>query len=166
MARKNRGKAFEQRIKEACLSMPDVSVDRIPDQMGHYKGARNICDFIVYRYPTEYYLECKSVYDTSFPLSNITDDQLKGLVRKSNIPGVIAGIVVWFIDLDLTYFIPITYIRILKEADIKSINPKKDYWNELGTDLWKFPVSGKKDRVYYKYNLEPLFNQLKEYYLL
>lgn len=164
--RPNRGKQFEQKIKEACLRIKDVSIDRIPDQMGYYKGARNICDFIAYRRPNQYYFECKSVYDTSLPFSNITKDQWDGLIRKSDIPGVIAGVVVWFIDLDLTYFVPISLLKILRDNGVKSINPKKSYYEYLGTDLWKFPIVGEKERVYFKYDLEPFFNKAKEYYLL
>ena len=166
MKRPNRGKGFETKIKEACLKIKDVSIDRIPDQMGHYKGAKNICDFIAYKRPNQYYIECKSVYDTSLPFSNISEDQWKGLIRKSEIPGVIAGIMVWFIDYGETYFIPISNLKVLREQGVKSINPRKDYYDYIGTDLWKFKITGKKDRIYYKYDLEPFFNKMREYYLL
>ena len=50
----NRGKQFEQKIREAFLKIPNVSIDRIPDQTMGYKGACNISDFIVYKEPYEY----------------------------------------------------------------------------------------------------------------
>ena len=43
----NRGKQFEDVIKQAFLNVPDVSVDRLHDQMSGYFGSKNICDFIV-----------------------------------------------------------------------------------------------------------------------
>ena len=43
----NRGKQFEEVIKEAFESIPDVSIDRLHDQTTGYRGSSNICDFIV-----------------------------------------------------------------------------------------------------------------------
>ena len=56
----NRGKDFEEHIKQAFLQVPDVSVDRLHDQTNGYLGSSNICDFIVYKKPFEYYIECIS----------------------------------------------------------------------------------------------------------
>ena len=42
----NRGKQFEQVIKDAFLKIPDVSIDRLYDPMAGYAGVKNICDFI------------------------------------------------------------------------------------------------------------------------
>ena len=41
----------------------------------------------------------------------ITKDQWDGLVEKSKIPGVVAGIIVWFIDHDTTTFVPIQELK-------------------------------------------------------
>ena len=82
----NKGKNFESIIKHAFLKVPGVSIDRIPDQTMHHKGACNICDFIVYKKPYEYYIECKTVHGNTLPFSNITDMQWTGLLAKSQIP--------------------------------------------------------------------------------
>lgn len=91
----NRGKQFEQKIREAFLKIPNVSIDRIPDQTMGYKGACNISDFIVYKEPYEYYVECKSVHGASLPFSNISQNQWQGMLEKSKIEGVFAGVICW-----------------------------------------------------------------------
>ena len=162
----NRGKDFENAIRKAFKVHTDVSIDRLTDPMAGYSGVRNVCDFIVYKRPHQYYIECKSTHGISLPLDRITKNQYEGLIAKSKIPGVIAGIIVWFVDLDCTYFVPITYIEILKQNGIKSINPRKDYYDVLGTILWKFPIEGKKSRVLYRYDMGKFFKKMEEYYLL
>ena len=162
----NRGKDFENVIKKAFKRFSDVSIDRLHDQTTGYMGSSNICDFIVYKRPNQYYIECKSTGGKSLPLTRITKNQFEGLIAKSKIPGVIAGVIVWFIDLDKTYFIPITYIDMLKKAGIKSINPTNDYYDILGTDMWKFPIEGKKQRVFFRYDMTKFFKEMEKYYLL
>ena len=58
--RVNRGKDFEGQIHTGFDKVRGVSIDRLPDPMAGYAGIKNICDFIVYRYPLQYYIECKS----------------------------------------------------------------------------------------------------------
>lgn len=40
----NRGKKFENVIREAFEKVPNVSVDRLHDQTNGFKGSQNICD--------------------------------------------------------------------------------------------------------------------------
>lgn len=103
MSSQNRGKDFENVIKKAFKRFSDVSIDRLHDQTTGYAGSSNICDFVVYKRPNQYYIECKSTGGKSLPLTRITKNQFEGLIAKSKIPGVIAGVIVWFIDLDRTY---------------------------------------------------------------
>ena len=107
----NRGKQFERVIREAFEKVPGVSIDRLHDQTNGFKGSQNICDFIVYKEPYEYYFECKSVHGRTLSIhsiphtgkdgkvcgfyGNITDKQWGGLLEKSKIPGVFAGIICW-----------------------------------------------------------------------
>lgn len=142
---KNRGKIFEKIIREAFESVPDVSVDRIHDQTTGYKGSTNICDFIVYKKPYEYYIECKTVQGNTLPFSNISDNQWKGLLDKSKIEGVIAGVVCWWVDKDVTKFIPIQELEQLKSFGYKSM--RFDV-------LAGWPIEGKKKRVFYVYDME------------
>lgn len=160
----NRGKQFEQLIREAFEKVPEVSIDRIPDQTMRYKGANNICDFIVYKYPFEFYIECKSVHGNTLPFSNIKENQWNGLLAKSKIPGVYAGVLCWWIDKDITKYIPIQLLDAEKRAtDAKSIRYDYDYaYFDKQTFKSSPPViiQGKKKRVFFEYNMESFFEEV------
>ena len=152
---KNRGKQFESVIKEAFLKVDGVSIDRLHDQMTGYKvTSKNICDFIVYREPYEYYIECKSVHGASLPFSNITDAQWNGLLQKSTIQGVFAGVICWWIDKDVTKFIPIQALQWNKEYGYKSLR-----YNHNGTSFVE--IKGKKKRVFFEYDMEEFLDDLE-----
>lgn len=140
----NRGKQFENVIKESFEKIKDVSIDRLHDQTTGYVGSSNICDFIVYKYPTLLYIECKSCHGNTWSLSNLTDNQYRGLLQKSRIMGVVAGVIVWWIDKDVTEFFTIEYLRYLKDNDYKSIN----YTNDNG-----IVIPGKKKKVFFDYDM-------------
>lgn len=147
MANINRGKDFEHEIEIAFRKYPNISIDRLHDQMSGFKGSTNICDFIVYWFPTLFYIECKSCYGNTLPFSNITETQWDGLLEKSKISGVVAGYIVWFIDHDKTVFIPAEYAKELKDDGAKSLNIKY-----LDLDRC-FTISGKKRRIMFTYNM-------------
>lgn len=154
---KNRGKQFEEHIREAFEKLTDVSIDRLHDQTNGFKGSQNICDFIVYQKPYEYYFECKSVHGNTLPFTNITDTQWQGLLKKSQIKGVIAGIICWWVDLDETWFIPIWVIEDAKSVmNAKSINLKHPHMQ----GYWTF-IPGKKKRVFFEYDVRTFLSHLK-----
>ena len=154
----NRGKKFERVIREAFEKVPDVSIDRLHDQTNGFKGSQNICDFIVYKEPYEYYIECKSVHGASLPFSNITDTQWNGLLEKSKIEGVFAGVICWWIDKDVTKFIPISILQVLQERGCKSYKFNEFYWQD---DIEVIELKGKKKRVYWEYDMEEFFNEIQ-----
>lgn len=152
----NRGKQFENIIKEAFEKVPDTSVVRLHDQTTGYIGSSNHCDFIVYHNPNELHIECKSVHGNTFPFSNITDTQYRGLLEKSKVEGVIAGVICWWVDKDITLFIPINTIRVWKEqTDMKSVPYNID---EYDWDIVK--VNGKKKRVFFEYDMEAFLKEV------
>lgn len=159
----NRGKQFEEVVKESFLKLSDVSIDRLHDQTNGFLGSKNICDFIVYRKPYEYYIECKSVHGNTLPFTNITDRQWNGLLEKSQINGVFAGILCWWVDKDTTRFIPIQMLNFLREfckmksyrydvVDIEDIELDYMYKSIL--------IQGKKKRVFFDYDMEELLNEI------
>lgn len=159
----NRGKKFEEVIKESFLKVPNVSIDRLHDQTTGYKGSQNICDFIVYKEPYEYYIECKSVHGASLPFSNITETQWNGLLEKSKIEGVFAGIIVWFVDKDVTKFIPIELLDVLRKSGDKSIRFNSLFIG-VQTVTGFIPVvdlKGKKKRVFFDYDMEEFFDEIQ-----
>ena len=145
----NYGKKFEQKIKEACLRVPDTIVERLPDQQSGYFGSKNPCDFIVYHYPRLFYIECKSIHGDYFPLSNLTENQYQCLLERNNVECVIAGVIIWFINHDRTVFIPISDIKNLRENGTKSIKHTVD---ETVCKNY-FEIEGKKNRVFFNYEM-------------
>lgn len=145
----NRGKQFEDVVKKAFQKVDGVSIDRLHDQTNGYLGSSNICDFIVYKKPCEYYIECKSVHGASLPLKNITDTQWNGLLEKSYIDGVVAGVLCWWVDKDVTKFLPIQDLEDFKKWGLKSVN----YEQTIGTKL-----DGIKKRVFFEYDMEKFLN--------
>ena len=153
----NRGKQFEDVVREAFEKVPGVSIDRLHDQTTGWKGSTNICDFIVYREPYEYYFECKSVHGNTLPFSNITDKQWQGMLEKSQIDGVYAGIICWFVDKDDTRFFPIQYLQKYKQLGCKSVAA----FDESDDIVHPIQIKGKKKRVFFEYDMESLLNEIQ-----
>ena len=159
----NRGKQFENVIKESFEKVEGVSIDRIHDQTNGYAGSANISDFIMYKYPHEYYIECKSVHGNTLPFSNITNNQWNGMLEKSKIPGVFAGVICWWIDKDVTLFIPIQLLQVEKNLDHKSIRYDygfAHYDKETGKISPPVTLSGKKKRVFWDYDMTTFFKEV------
>jgi len=154
----NRGKQFEDVIREAFEKVPGVSIDRLHDQTTKFKGtSANICDFIVYREPYEYYFECKSVHGNTLPFRNISATQWNGLLEKSFIEGVYAGVICWWIDKDRTLFIPIQTLQKLLNSG--NVSYRYD-WNSYDV----VELKGKKKRVFFDYDMESFLNDLRRNY--
>lgn len=169
--RVNRGKDFEGQVHDGFLQIPGVSIDRLPDPMAGYAGVKNICDFMVYKYPLQYYIECKSCYGNTMSIhsndpkrkyGNITNNQWEGLLDKSKIKGVKAGILVWFIDHDVTYWIDIRLLQKHRDAGYKSISYDCDFTDlkPETAEMWTI-IDGKKRRVLFDYDFEPFFEEIE-----
>lgn len=169
--RVNRGKDFEGQVQAGFEAIPGVSIDRLPDPMAGYAGVKNICDFIVFKSPTQYYIECKSCYGNTMSIhsndpkrkyGNITNNQWEGLLEKSKIPGVRAGILVWFIDHDETYWIDIRLLQKHRDKGYKSIAHYcdwVDYTARCG-DMWTI-IQGEKRRVKFDYDFIPFLEEIQ-----
>ena len=116
----NYGKAFEQKFKVDFLkTVPNSTIDRLYDTMSGYKAISQISDYIGYSFPNIFYMECKSHKGASIPFDNIT--QYSKLLQKVGIPGVRAGVILWLIDKDVVYYIPISTIKQMKKDGKKSV---------------------------------------------
>lgn len=154
MTKNNKGKKFEEVIKKAFLNVPDVSIDRFRDAPKKLKNVDNPSDFVVYKFPHELYVECKSHKGNTLPFFCIREEQIKGMLQKSLLQGVTAGLIVWYIDHDLTVWIPIDVVITLMNFGYKSINIK---------DLDKMPhlvIPGIKKRVYFDYDMKKFLEDL------
>ena len=174
---KSYGKEFERQVYSDFSKVPGISIDRIPDQVTKYKGSsQNICDFIAYKKPTLLYLECKSTHGASLSIysepkpdkkgelhgfyGNIRDNQWEGLLEKSKIPGVRAGVIIWFVDKDVTLYVPIEILNFMREQGYKSINFKIEPFI-LATEHGHRPmiaIPGKKKRTMFEYDFTNFFD--------
>lgn len=161
----NRGKKFEDVVKQAFERVPYVSVDRLHDQTTGYLGSSNICDFIVYRKPYEFYFECKSVHGNTLSIhsitkdpkhphdyGNITNKQWEGLSEKAMIDGVFAGVICWWIDHDVTMFLPIDELARLYLCHVKSVHYDFD---------GGISIHGTKKRVFFDYDMQTFLDELE-----
>lgn len=155
----NRGKDFEECIRSASEALNDVSVIRLIDPQNGFAGVRNICDFIMYRYPYQMFIECKSVHGNTLPFTNITKNQWSGMLEQSKIDGCIAGVICWFVDHDKTVFIPIEHLEDLKNRGAKSVNV---IGVDADTDI--IEIHGKKKRVFFDYDMDRFFKTLSLQY--
>ena len=139
----NRGKDFEQKFKEDWIrTIPDSSIDRIYDSVSGYKTVSNISDFIGFKKPNIFYLECKSTNENTFNFAKLT--QYDKLVTKVGIPGVRAGAVIWFIKHDKVLYVPISTIKKMKEDGLKSVNIRTIFDSEYRF----YNIPSQKLRVY------------------
>lgn len=150
----NRGKQFESLIQEQLEKVPEISIDRLYDITMGYKNINNPCDFIVFDHGTQNYIECKAVHGNTLNFkSQIRENQWDKLLQKSYIPGVNAGILVWFIDHNVTLWLDIKYLQDLKENGYKSFNV-----NDNGHD---YKLIGIKKRIFFEYDLEDFLRSLR-----
>ena len=119
----NRGKQFEQKFKDDFLkTVPNSTIDRLYDVVAGYKAISQICDYIGFSKPCIYYLELKSHTGASIPFDNIT--QYNKLLKKVDIPGVRCGVILWLVDKEKVFYIPIKTIQQMKQDGKKSVGIK------------------------------------------
>ena len=116
----NRGKQYEEKLKEDFLKIPEAFIYRIPDQLGGFKGATGICDFIGFLYPSIYFLEAKTRLGNTFSIADLT--QFEKLMSIPAYKGIHRGVMLWFQDHDKVIYVPITTIAKMKKDGKKSVN--------------------------------------------
>ena len=88
-------------------------------------------------------------------MSNITQTQWNGLLEKDLFQGVYTGVMIWWIDKDVTKFVPIYDLQLFADSGAKSIR----FDTELGIE-----VPGKKKRVFFEYDMEKFWEELNNEY--
>lgn len=156
----NKGKAFEEAFKENWKKCyPGTWIFRLKDQMNGYKEtSQNPCDFITF--PNEnklFMIECKSHEGASIPFDAIP--QYERLLEYKNIKNVYPGILIWFIDKDKIYWVPIHVAEQLYNAGEKSIGLRHvEKYNLI-------EVPSIKKRVYMESDLKSVFSHIEELYI-
>lgn len=159
----NRGKQFEDIVKETFEKVSDSLVVRLHDQTTGFYGSKNPCDFLVYHKPVFMAIECKSVHGNTLPYSNITEFQWDQLTKMGEVEGVVAGVLCWWIDHDVTLFLPIQFINSFKEMYPKVKSIRYDVEDITTYDgYYVVPFWGDKKRVFFDYSKECVENLFSE----
>lgn len=117
----NVGKVFEKNFKESVeLLHPHCTITRLYDGTGGYL-IKNICDFILYKYPYQCFIELKAYKGNTINFSVISDTQYNGLLKMSEVNGIVSGVLFRYNDFNDAYFIDIRVIQSLKQDGHKSI---------------------------------------------
>ena len=158
----NRGKGLEGCVQSSIEPLEHTYIMRINDNMGGYSGVCGACDFVVFKRPQFYMLECKSTHANTLSIYTAPNPKNKKYGAFSNTQwegmldatkkGVVAGGLVWWIDHDVTKFIPIQELEILRKAGAKSIRYDLDIPNSL-------IIKGHKKRVYFEYDFSEFFEK-------
>ena len=154
----NRGKSFEGVVKES-VEQTGTYILRLYDPQGGYSSVANPCDFIAYNNGKMYMLECKSLHGNTLSIygtdpkrkyGKVSNTQWEGMLKASKTQGIVAGVLVWWIDNDVTRFIPIEELEQYRNSGAKSI--------KYDTDLGIY-IEGNKKRVFFDYDFEKFFQK-------
>lgn len=166
MSNTNRGKDFEAVVKEG-IEKTGTYVLRLYDPQGGYASVANPCDFIAFRNHKMFMIECKSLHGNTFSIysndpkkkyGKVSNTQWEGLLEASK-KGVVAGVLIWWIDADVTKFVPIQTLQNIRDKGAKSIRYDADLpWQSF------IDIEGSKKRVYFDYDFEKFFNFFEKGY--
>lgn len=119
----SRGKEFESFVKRDMMKVEGVDVIRLYDPVGGYSNVRNICDFIVYKKPYMFCVECKSTKQNTLNFADIR--QYDDLMSQTKYDSVQSGVLIWYIEQKEIYWVDAKYMKVLREdLKCKSINIK------------------------------------------
>ena len=116
-------------------------------------GQRNVGDFICYKYPLMFIIDCKSIQGNTLPFSDLR--QYDQMLEYKNIKGVRVGFVVWFVDHDKVLWIPVQTMEKIQKEGLKSYNIRKMFDND---DYPVLEIPSYKLRTFMKSNYSELIN--------
>lgn len=120
----NKGKKFETIFENAWIEKFGVtSIHRLPDQMSGYKiTSQNPCDYICFKKPYEYLIECKETLQNTLNWKAFPQyDRLKEYAESD---GQLAGVLIWYRSHNKVIFVSIKDCIKMKNSGKKSINIK------------------------------------------
>lgn len=149
---KSSGKKFEE---DFANSVPNsVFKQRLKDDMSGFKNVANICDYILYRYPSLYLLELKSHKGKSIPFDALREKQISGLFAEVGRRGVRAGFVFCFSDIEEVYYVKAEdVVSFINSGERKSF--PIEWCREHGKRL-----EGEKARTRFKYNVDKFLDEI------
>lgn len=153
----NRGKQFEQHIRKQFEKLDNTFVLRLYDVTMGYSKIDNPCDFIVFKDGTLNLFECKAIHGNTLNFkAHIRQNQWDKMLKYTMLVGVNAGILVWFIDHDITLFLDIYDLNDYRNKGYKSFN--------IISDIFSVPsvgIKGKKKKTFFEYDLEKLLEAIR-----
>lgn len=156
----NRGKSFEDKVEAGISELGDVYIQRLYDPQGGYSAVCNPCDYVAYKKPKFYMLECKSTHENTLSIygtdpkkkyGKISNTQWEGMLYATQFD-VVAGVICWWVEKDITKFMPIQELKKYRDAGNKSIRYDYDLPNSL-------IIKGEKLRVFFKYDFTEFFEK-------
>lgn len=100
----SRGKQFEKVVQRDIQKIPGILCYRLYDLTNGFRGSNNASDFIVYKKPNFYFVECKTIHGTSIPLDNLIQLQRMNSYLQ-NIDGARGYFIIWFVDHQCTFVV-------------------------------------------------------------
>lgn len=151
----SKGKPFEKKVETQLCALDNLLVERLHDQMsGYVKVSQNPSDYILYRFPSMIYLECKSHRGASISMKDLP--QLERLEQRCiNRKGVYGIFIIWFIDHKCTFWVDWKYVKEKEKCGLKSLNYQQLRFDCNHTDLVK-EVPANYPRVYGVYDFEEI----------
>lgn len=157
----NVGKKFENKFRECMTKVEGMRVIRLPDQMNGFKGSTNPCDFFLYRYPYMYAIECKTINTDRFPICNLAPTQYDSLLEFSKTKGLICGVMIWYVQRDITIFYPIEIFEYCKLIDKKGIRYDETIEIDIPNGLSMRQIDGVKRRVFFDYDFDKFISSIE-----
>lgn len=118
-------KNFEKLFYEQANSLKDVFVYRLYDTM--FVQASNIADFLGYKKPYMYVIECKTCATKSMPIKNISEHQITDALDAEVNKGIKSYIVIWFYEHDICKVFKTKYINSLVKKGKKSVSSDDEH---------------------------------------
>lgn len=127
----SRGKQFEKVVEKYIKKIPGVLCERLHDVTSGYVNLNTPADYIVYKNPNFYFVECKTIHGASLPLVNLVQyDRI--ISRIMGVNGAHGYFIVWFVDHAFTVVLSVDFITRYKAFD----NAFRPYINgEYGKSL-------------------------------
>lgn len=141
-------KNFEKMFKEQVSNIAGIYCLRLYDTMFMAKGIHNPSDFVTYKKPTFYLIECKTCQTKSLPFKNIADTQFEDMYMASKIRGVKCYVVCWFYQHDKCIAYDIKYLYKLRKEGKKSVS---------SVDPKGITIDGIKRKKYFDWDWTALF---------
>ena len=150
-------KQFEKQFQSNWLETLGGFCYRLYDVMSGYNGVAGISDFICYKYPFIFIIDCKSHQGNTVSFNDFS--QYERMLPYKDVKGLVAGTVIWFKDHDRVVWVPIQTWEKIKNEGKKSFNIKM-----VGSDYECFDITSKKKRVYMDTDYKELYNYYEEKY--